>query len=116
MLGDRRLAIERAVDDARLPAGFRTEPDYWWVLQTREIWPDRDGPGDWRDESRMNPARFPAVRAHKELKDRRERCLEEDAHSADLFGVKHEARLVKMTNKELKQKYPQSWCPLRELY
>lgn len=116
MRGDKRLVRDRATDDARPPAGFTANVDWWWVIQTRDTWPDRDGPEEWKDENRLNPARYPAVKAYAELKRRRERCLEEDAHSADLFGVKHEARLIKMSAAELKRKYPQNWCPLRELY
>jgi hypothetical protein len=116
MRGDKRLARDRAIEDAQPPVGFTPNVDWWWVMQTRDIWPDRDGPEDWKDEGRYNPARYRAVRMAKELRDRRERCKQDDAHSADLFGVKHEARVVKMSDAELKRKYPQNWCPLREVY
>lgn len=113
MRGEKRLARDKAIEVARPTAPTVA---WWWVMQTREIWPDRDGPGNWRDEGRYNPDRYGSVRIAKELRDRRERCKQEDAHSAELFGVKHEARIIKMSGEELKQKYPQNWCPLREVY
>jgi hypothetical protein len=113
MRGTKRLTRDRMVEDAQPPVGFTPNVDWWWVIQTRDVWPDRDGPFHWRDESKMNPARYNAIAAYDQLLQRRERCKEDDNHSAPMFAVKHEARLIRKSREEMN--HPAYGGP-REIY
>lgn len=101
MYGPKRLARENKIRERESALRYddeyykRHEPSWWWVLERREIWPDREEPEPWKAEAKYNPNRASAIYVYRELLDEREKCLEDDRRSAELFAVKHEARIVK---------------------
>lgn len=112
MLGERRQRIEKALYDRRAE---RVEPSWWWVIQRREVWADREQPEPWEDEGRIDPNKKGALEAYRELQYWRERCREDDKQSGGLWcKIDHEARIVKMTNEELNKRHP-GWHKPREL-
>ena len=80
--------------------GNHHEPEWWWVLQTREVWPDRDEPEEWSPKHKINPYRVGAVRALEILR-REQKDLKTGTEEDSLFGVREEARLIKMTRGEM---------------
>lgn len=101
MYGPKRLARANKVREYERTLRYdneyykRHEPTWWWVLERREVWPDRAEPEAWKAVARYNPKRATALYVYQELQAEREQCLEDDKRFADLFGVKHEARIVK---------------------
>lgn len=111
MLGDKRLARTRIVEEHFKLA----EPTWWWVIQVRSVWPGKEHPSLWLDENKLDPFRYSAVQAYSELKDRRERCCEDDVHHVGFDNTKHEARLITRTEKEMSEIYPIAWQELNEI-
>jgi hypothetical protein len=97
MLGPKRLLREKLVRGTKRP-----EPEWWWVLQARDVWPDRPEPEKWVDEIRFNPSKYNAKKVYEELQRRKDLCREHDKRSEALFNVKHECRIIKMTKNEVK--------------
>ena len=112
MRGDRRLKIDRAMRKWK-----PVESTWYWVMQSREVWPDRDAPSLWTNTFKMDPNKSGAVQAFAALQLVRERCAAEDNHSKNLFNVQHEARIIKKRTTDLKSQYPGSgYYNLREPY
>jgi len=102
MYGPKRLARQQAIAQVKRNRKFdwvEHLPRWWWVIQRREIWPDRPEPEQWLDVYKINPNKHGAMWVYQELQYERKQCLQND-NIDNMFDVKHEARVIKKMQSE----------------
>lgn len=112
MFGPKRQVIENAIREHELKHGWADlHPDWWWIIQERTYWHDRNDAGQerWSNYARMNPNVMGAVKAQERLKyERAQLNLKEP-----LFNTTDEMRLIKLTADEVNS--PTGYSSLREI-
>jgi len=108
MLGPRRWTIQQAIQE-REDYHARNDPDWWWVIQERTVWSDRDEPDPWQDKLRADPRKIGAVRMWKELQNVRKQLAED--HANPMFDLSYEARVTRKNNDEFAP-----YCSVHQLY
>lgn len=106
MLGPRRLKIYNFDHASRMYRGLDS-PRWYWVLQKREIWPDREKPEPWASRRKINPRRHGSLKVWKYLQDEKKLCVVEDKHSERFFNVKHVVRIVVRDANHLVEQLPE---------
>lgn len=99
MYQGRRLEVYRMVKN--LPYSS-SQPDWYWLIQERQVWADRDGPEDWKGFRKYDPRRYSALDIYKELQWVRENRFD---YSNRLFAITDECRAIKITPEEAERTY-----------